>query len=277
MKSYQNHLETTKSFGELQSVTYRPIMRSSAVFPLIHKQGRVISIYTFMGYWLRKRNIPLVTVLLTVRNKNGNKVSVQSVEVSSVKSYVFSSINILDDIEKDFIGSVEIEIFSAVDMVFPYPAVTFALRGVNGLSFVHTCGRIYNDFDDFSSNNEQLVAETGFDLFIGKDYKPFFSFVNGPVAIENKVIELEYIDEKNKAAIKKITIDDVKPHGLGWVNLDFDEFTNSEAQLSKVCVKVRHSFEGFFPRFVAGNVLRNFEQRKEMLEERGTLQQASNA
>jgi hypothetical protein len=259
MKSYQNHLESTKSYGEVQSVTYRPVMRSSAVFPLIHKPGRIRSIYTFMGYWLRKRNIPLVTVLLTIRDKTGNKVSVQSVEVSSVKSYVISSSNIIDEVEKDFIGSVEIEIFSAVDMVFPYPAVTFALRGVNGLSFVHTCGRIYNDFDDFNSNNEQSVAETGFDLYIGKDYKPFFSFVNGPVAIENKEIELEFINENDVTVIKKIIIEGVKPYGLGWVNLNFEKIAHLKEGATKICVKVRHNFEGFFPRFVAGNVLRNFE------------------
>ena len=57
---------STKSFGEVQDANYRPTMRSSAVFPLIHKPGKVISIYTFMGYWLRKRNIPLVTALCTL-------------------------------------------------------------------------------------------------------------------------------------------------------------------------------------------------------------------
>ena len=63
------------------------------------------------------------------------------------------------------------------------------------------------------SNNEQTVAETGFDIYIGKDFAPFF-FWNGPVAIKNKEIELEYISQNNERVIKEIKIDDVKPFGL---------------------------------------------------------------
>ena len=185
MKSTQEHLSSTKSFGEVQNINYRPTMRSSAVFPVIHKPGKIISIYTFMGYWLRKRNIPLVTALVTLRNESGEKINVKSIEINQTKSYEILSSDIITDQHEDFDGSVEIEIFSAVDMVFPYPAITFALKGVNGLTFVHTCGRIYNDFDDLKSNTEQAVAETGFDLLVGKDYAPFFSFVNGPIPIKN--------------------------------------------------------------------------------------------
>ena len=73
MKSYQNHLVTTKSYGEAQNINYRPTMRSSAVFPLIHKPSKIKSIYTFMGYWMKKRGINIVTVLVTIRDKNGKK------------------------------------------------------------------------------------------------------------------------------------------------------------------------------------------------------------
>jgi len=153
VKSYNNHLISTKSYGEAQNVNYRPTMRSSAVFPLIHKASKIKSIYTFMGYWMRKRNIPLVTVLVTIRDQNGNKIEVRSIEVKSVKSYAISSTELIS--KKEFFGSVEFEIFSAVDMVFPYPAITFGLEGINGLTFVHTCGRVYNDFDDLKSNEKK--------------------------------------------------------------------------------------------------------------------------
>ena len=100
-------------------------------------------------------------------------------------------------------------------MVFPYPAITYALKGINGLTFVHTCGRIYNDFDDLNENKEQLVSETGFDLYMGEEHTPFFSFVNGPIAIENETIELEYINENDERVTNAIKIDDVRPYGLG--------------------------------------------------------------
>lgn len=259
MKSTQQHLSSTKSFGEVQDVNYRPTMRSSAVFPFIYKPRQIISIYTFMGYWLRKRNIPLVTALCTLRNKYGEKINVQNIEVNTTKSYAISSLDILKNQDVDFVGSLEIEIFSAVDMVFPYPAITFGLKGLDGLTFVHTCGRIYNDFDDLTSNNEQIVAETGFDVYVGKDYAPFFSFVNGPIAIKNKEVELEYISQNDERVIRKIKIDDVNPYGLGWVSLNLGSDDQINDGFNKMCVKIRHDFEGFFPRFVAGNVFRDFE------------------
>ena len=259
MKSTQNHLSSTQSFGEIKSTNYRPTMRSSAAFPLIHKPGRISSIYTFMGYWLRKRNIPLVTALLTIRNEAGEKVNIQSIEVTKTQSYEISSFNIVEKPNEDFTGSIEIEIFSAVDMVFPYPAITFALKGLHGLTFVHTCGRIFNDFEDLKTNNEQEVAETGFDLYIGKDYAPFFSFVNGPVAIKKKEIELEYISQNNERVIKNVQLKNVSPYGLVWFSLNLDRDAQNNDGLIKMCVKIRHDFEGFFPRFVAGNFFKDFE------------------
>ena len=255
MKSYAAHLTSTKSFGESQSLTYRPVMRSSAAFPLIHKPGKVTSLYTFMGYWLRKRHIPLVTVLATVRAASGEKIRIDSIEVRTPNSYLLPGSDLVANADEDFVGSLELEIFSAIDMVFPYPAITFGLKGMNGLTFVHTCGRIYNDFDDVQSNSEQAVPETGFDLYGGPAYNSFFAFVNGPIAIEDKKIELEYISDTGATRVTEKTIDFVPPYGLGWVALS----DPGETQTSKRCVKIRHDFEGFFPRFVAGNMVGDFE------------------
>lgn len=258
MKSYKKHLVSTKSYGETLDKDYRPVMRSSAAFPLIHKPGRIKSIYTFMGYWLRKRNINLVTVLATIRTDDGKKIELKSIEVNTVKSYVISSFDLLKDNKEDFVGSIELEIFSAVDMVFPYPAITFGIEGTNGLTFVHTCGRIYNDFEDMKSNSEQNVPETGFDIYNGKSYTPFFSFVNGPIPIENKEIELEYLDVNGSKITKKKKIKNIKPYGLGWIELNEENSSQLQDNL-RTCVKIRHNFEGFFPRFVSGNILRNYE------------------
>lgn len=259
LKSYTAHLKTTQSYGEKLSPEYRPTMRSSAVFPLIHKPNKLYSIYTFMGYWLRKRNIPVVTALVTVRDEYGKKIFLKSIEINAVKSFVISSSDLVNDLRTDFKGSVEIEIFSAIDMVFPYPAITFALQGINGVTFVHTCGRIYNDFDDLNANIEKSVRETGFDIYLGRDYTPFFSFVNGPIAIENEVLELEYINSNGKSISRSVTIESVPPYGLCWINLNFEKVNDITHKSIKQCVKIKHNFQGFFPRFVAGNVLRDFE------------------
>lgn len=259
MKSYKNHLITTKSFGETKSVSYNPTMRSSAIFPLIHTTKKISSIYTFMGYWLKKRNIPIISVLVTIRDSNGKKIKKESIEVNSIKSYSIYSSDLLGKKNNKFFGSIEFEVFSAVDMVFPYPAITFGLKSVNGLTFVHTCGRIYNNFDDIKSNEEYIVPETGFDIFISKKYKPFFTFVNGPIKIKNKKIRLEFIDSKGRKKIRDKIIENVNPYGLGWINLLEDKEREFFKNEEKICVKVYHKFKGFFPRLVAGNILKNFQ------------------
>ncbi len=261
MKSYQSHLKDTKSFGEKTSVNYKPTMRSSAVFPLIVKKNKIDSIYTFMGYWLRKRNISIVTALLTVRDSAGNKVAIKNFEINSTRSFAFKGSYLIKDISKtsgDFKGSLEIEIFSAVDMVFPFPAITFAFESINGLTFVHTCGRIYNDFDDMRSNDGMTVPETGFDVLLKKNFQPFFSFVNGPIEINSVPYELEFIDEYGKKQIHKRKLKHVPPFGLAWVNIFKNEKERKKFKGEKLTVKIKHKFKGFFPRFVAGNVYNNF-------------------
>ena len=261
MKSYQDHLKDTKSFGEKVSVNYKPTMRSSAVFPLIVKKNKIDSIYTFMGYWLRKRNISVVTALLTVRDSGGKKVAIKNCEINSTKSFVFRGSHLIRDVEKtlaDFKGSLEIEIFSAVDMVFPFPAITFAFESINGLTFVHTCGRIYNDFDDMQDNDDIAVPETGFDVLLKKNFQPFFSFINGPIEINSVPYELEFIDEFGKRQIYKRKLKHVAPFGLAWINIFENEKERKKFKGDKLTVKIKHKFKGFFPRFVAGNVYNNF-------------------
>ena len=65
-------------------------------------------------------------------------------------------------------------------MVFPFPAITFAFEGINGLTFVHTCGRIYNDLDDMEANEDIAVPETGFDVILKKNFQPFFFIYKWP-------------------------------------------------------------------------------------------------
>jgi len=261
MKSYAQHLKSVRSFGEDLPQNYKPTMRSSAVFPLIISKGKLDSIYTFMGYWLRKRNIQVVTALLTVRDEKGEKLSVKSQEIRSSKSFVFRGTKLLKgiDIGKLFFGSLEIEIFSAIDMVFPYPAITFAFEGVRGLTFVHTCGRIYNDFDDLEQNTEQLVPETGFDVFLSKEANPFFAFVNGPIPIDSAAYTIEVIDTQGNTRTFRRTLRDVPKYGLGWIRIFESIEERNGLTGDKVTAKVYHNFQGFFPRFVAGNVYQDYD------------------
>ena len=70
MKSYSQHLSSTQEFGEKINILKKPILRSSAIFPVIHNEFYTSSIH-FLGYWLLKRNIPEVTLVITLRHADG--------------------------------------------------------------------------------------------------------------------------------------------------------------------------------------------------------------
>ena len=71
MKSYYQHLKSTKEFGETQNLIKKPILRSSGIFPVVKNEYYTSSVH-FLGYWLLKRNISEVALLITLRSSDGN-------------------------------------------------------------------------------------------------------------------------------------------------------------------------------------------------------------
>ncbi len=57
MKSYYQHLSSTQEFGEKENILKKPILRSSAIFPVVHNEFSTSTI-PLLGYWLLNRNIP---------------------------------------------------------------------------------------------------------------------------------------------------------------------------------------------------------------------------
>ena len=200
MKSYYQHLKSTHEFGEKQSLTKKPILRSSAIFPVVKNKSYSSSIH-FLGYWLLKRNIPDVALIITLRNTDGT-ILLRKIEIIDVaKAFSISLNSLLDEInfnnKTNFIGSIETEFNTTRDMVFPYPALVLEYYNKDFNTCVHTLGRIFNDIEDLKENNESIVPETGFDIHATNDLRSFLSFVNGP--IENTNGHIEYVITNSKS------------------------------------------------------------------------------
>lgn len=119
-------------------------------------------------------------MLITIRDKDGSIFNRINSIIDTPKSYVFRSEDYIPEhYSPDFIGSIEVEIFSIVDMVFPYPAFVLEYISKKGTTVVHTTGRIYNNLEDYVSNSDHNVAESGFDIYFDKQYQPFFCLSNG--------------------------------------------------------------------------------------------------
>jgi hypothetical protein len=210
-----------------------------------------------MGYWLLKRQIKELSLLITLRDNLGCVLYRENNLILDSKAEEIKIDNILSKLDNkydNFLGSIELEIFSAVDLVFPYPAFVVNYYNQFGSGVVHTTGRIYNDFEDYNDNNQEFVKESGFDIFHGKDAQPFFAFINGHIANSGE-ITVEFINHKNEMHCQKISLGDIAP--LETKLIKFKEYfsgLDDFLDLHPGTVKILHTFDSFFPRFVVGNL-----------------------
>ena len=217
MKSYQAHLAST-NIKNPNSLKNNQILRSSAIFPFIINKNLDTRIL-FMGYWLMKRNIKNVTLKVSLRSKEGAIIKKNSKKINQIKAFSISVKNLLkfqlNSIERS--GSIELEIFSDTNMVYPYPAIVVNYEGKNSSTVVHTCGRIYNNNRDFKANNQQQVSETGIDIIPNENFLPFFSFVNGKTKVSNTNLKIKIINYFGETFSKKIYIKSLKPYETKFI------------------------------------------------------------
>ena len=262
MKSYYQHLKSTKEFGEKQNLIKKPILRSSGIFPVVKNEYYTSSIH-FLGYWLLKRNISEVALVITLRNSDGNTLLRKIESINSAKAfavtlnYLLSEINF--DMNKNFVGSIEIEFNTTQDMVFPYPALVLEYHNEKFNTCVHTLGRIYNDFEDMKENNESQVPETGFDIHETDDLQSFLSFVNGPLDNPDGYIEYIITNSKSEKFSGNLHLGIINPFETKIIFFskhipDLSKFLDSKPG----SISLKHNFHGFYPRFLVGNIQKSF-------------------
>lgn len=259
MKSYYSHLKSRLEFGEKQIENKKPILRSSGIFPVIKNQN-FSSRILFLGYWLIKRKISEINSSITLRNENGLVLIKKNTLITSAKSFTVSLDSLLKEINHngDFIGSIEIEFNSTHDMVFPYPALVLEYFNEYFNTCVHTIQRIYNDEDDFLDNSEFKVAESGFDIILNTNVEPFLAFVNGPKKNSNGILNYTITNHRSQKYHGILNLGIIEPYETKFIK--FNKITNLQNFLDDQSgtVSLDHNFEGFFPRFLVGNIQNNF-------------------
>ena len=260
MKTYTEHLASTATApvpsGRREAQTRKPVFRSSAIFPVLHSDAMTTRILA-LGYWLLKREIREVSLLVTLRGADGSVLHRVSSVIDEARAYAFELAELLTEAgvepEGEFTGSVECEIFASRDLVYPYPAIVLVYHGRGYNTAVHTAGRIFNDHDDRIANESIAVPEAGFDIHAGEGWQPFVAFVNGPDVDLSATVDYALYNSRSETRHGTLEIGDVAAYGTVFIDLsqvhDLDTFLGGESGT----VKIRHDFKGFFPRFVAGN------------------------
>ncbi len=257
MKSYYQHLSSTQEFGEKENILKKPILRSSAIFPVVHNEFYTSTIH-FLGYWLLKRNIPEITLVITLRSANGEVLLRQNQIINNPKAFSIILEKLLNEINFErnyFLGSIETEFHSTRDMVFPYPALVLEYQNQQSNTCVHTLGRIYNDLEDLKENNDVQVPETGFDIHETDDLTSFLSFVNGPLENKDGVIEYRLTNSNSEKSSGLFHIGKIHPFETKLLYFSehiqhLTEFLGNESG----SISIKHNFEGFYPRFLVGNI-----------------------
>lgn len=254
MKTYQQHLADTQSHQKAFQSNRKPVYNGSAIFPVFHTQNQQTRIL-FMGYWMVKKKINEIGLLVSLRNQYGDLIYRYSEQIMNPAAKEIELIDLLnksDWLDKEFIGSIELEVFSSRDLIFPYPA--FVVNYYNNLSsaVVHSTGRVYEKTTDFLKK-EDNVKEAGFDLIGTKDIVSFFTFVNGNLSLEDITLELEFINANNESDSIDIFFDKIRPYQTMKVVLnDYFDLNNFLGGKTGT-IKIKHPFTSFFPRFIAGN------------------------
>lgn len=255
MKSYYKFLESSQAAGVAVSDVRKPVYRSSAIFPVLETKD-IHSRILFMGYWNLKREIREVTLLHTLRDQKGLILKRFSGLIDTTKAFSIEVGEILEEARRggiDFIGSLEIEVFSTRNLVFPYPAFVLCYYNDRFSTAVHTVGRIYNDIEDWKENEETPVAESGFDVYPDANRRPFVAFTNGPLADPSPKLEVDIV----KPGGLTVTSGDIRLAPLAPFETVFlslrDHLDFSKLNGEAGTIKMRHAFKGFFPRLVAGN------------------------
>jgi len=253
MKTYEEHIKSIQQVGEELDVNYKPVFRSSAIFPVLQNE-HFSSQVLFLGYWLLKRKIKEIGLVITLRSEEGKIVKRQNLTIDCVKAFSIKLSHLLENDTVAFQGSIELEVFSARDMVFPYPAFVVTYYNEHFSTAVHTTGRVYNDIEDFAHNNDIRVAESGFDIYADDNLSPFIAFVNGPVEVKEHIFDCIITNSAGAEKKASFSINEIKKYQTCIIRLDdhienLGAFLNGEAG----AIKIHHQFTSFFPRFVAGN------------------------
>lgn len=255
MRSYYEHLKVL--LPSTSKIIPRPTFRSSAIFPVINSKG-ISSRILFLGYWLLKRNIRYITSVVTLRSEDGKVVDRQVRSIEDVRAYRIELCDLLEEVglssESPFLGSLEIEFFSTVHLVFPFPAVVINYYGPQFSSVVHTAQRVYNDYDDMCRNSQTDVAESGFNIYADDDHEPFIGLINGLMATPHGKMRMLFLNSEGGELLHEVDLGPMAPYQTRMIYpaqlVDLKSFLKGKPGAAKVTFQVNW----IFPRLIAGNI-----------------------
>jgi hypothetical protein len=191
--------------------------------------------------------------VFAIRDEKGKLLLRKYMLIDTAKAFSISLEEFPDFIQPDFKGSLELEIFSTRDLVYPYPAFVLVYYGDHFSTAVHTTGRIYNDVEDFVKNDEYTTKEAGFDIYGEEHLSPFVAITNGPVKHETGEMSYEISNMNGEQLKGSFVLPALNAYETTFLELKNHIPLSSFLKNKPGTIKFSQTFSGFFPRFVVGN------------------------
>lgn len=249
-------LGTAVKFLESQRAAYKkldytPVFRGSALFYAV-SSSRIDTQITFMNYWREKNNVLNVGALVTLRNRDGERVNR---EYTRLQGSVYSfSCRAMAAADSEFEGSLEIEIFSDEDIKFPFSAINVFYVSDEAVSFVHANQRVFNNLEDLDLNVGLNPWQTGFDVLADDEYSGFVAIVNGPRAVSDAEARLLVINRQGEAMECGVPLGRLPAYGSRMIRIGGIDGVRQHLAGQSGWAKVDVELEGVFNRFLCGNI-----------------------
>lgn len=235
------------------------ILRSSAVFYVL-QSDEVSTEFLLFNYWLHKRGIKDLTLVLTLRDTGGSVVYRGSELLGFLGARTVTVAELLQHAGRlagAFEGSLEIEVLSSVNLHIPYPAVVVRYHGAGWHSTAHSYSRFLAESSGDSSeriNAVQVTCEGNWTVHSEPGIDTFFVVHNGPSPIAPHDLGLVLTNSRGERLKAEIDAISYNP----WETRRF--FPGRVMDVSRHldgqpgCLEITTRVAGVFPRMLCGHV-----------------------
>lgn len=211
-------------------------LRSSGIFYFKSSKNFKTTI-SFLNYWQIRQNIT-IRPIANIRDMHGNLVKREFLEFTSGMV-----INYSPNLNKEFEGSIEIEIFSLNNLRIPYAALMATYRTDESVSMVHGYARVYSQHEveegrTITNGNEACIP-------LSSNSISEVVFHNGNEIMSEQIAQITINFDNNDHYAHQINIPEMSPFETKKINLTslipekFNQWKFAEAYIS---FKLKNAF-----------------------------------
>lgn len=206
--------------GSFANPSYHPAFRASGLF-IVDIGSDTDTVVSFLNYWTIKNGINAVAMLATLRDEAGTIVARSYFRIDR-SVYAVSARTMLQEVGREgaFIGSLELEIYSAEDLKFAFPAFMVFQISPEGISAVHTNQRCFNDPEDRRRGSRFNHWQTGFDVASSRAIRPVLWTVNGSEAVGDTTAKVAIFNADGRRREWDVALGELPPYASRRIVLD---------------------------------------------------------